>query len=559
EPSQGHERPVVEERALLLPGRADLPGLRRRRLRRPAGPHRADRLPRRDRRDVPVAHAVLPVPRARRRLRHHGLLRGGPQARDPRGHGRARAHRARPRDPRHRRPRRQPHLGPSPVVPGRAVLARLALPRLLRLARRQAGGEAGRPRLPRPGGLQLGLGRAGRPVVPAPLLHRAARPQRGQPEGARRARADRGVLAPAGPLGLPGGRRPLPARAGRDARGRDRGPARAPARPARLPRPARRGDRAARGGQPAARRPAPVLRQRRAPGARPPVQLPRHAGDVPRARPGGRHAARAGHDPAARAPARVPVGVLRAQPRRADARPALRGRARGGLRRLRARSRRAALRPRDPQAPADHARRGPGAHPDGLRAGLLPARDARPLLRRGDRDGGEPGDRGAHGRALAHAVVGRGARRVLGGRGCRGPHAAGGGRGRLRARGRERHRPAPGGRLAADVVRAAHPPAQGVPRAGVGGLRAARDRRGGRLRPPLRLGRQRRGGAPQPLGPGGDDRGHPRGPRRPQRGRGPLPARGPGARPGRPPGGRARALRLPLAAAPAAGAPARAV
>ena len=43
----------------------------------------------------------------------------------------------------------EPHLGPAPVVPGGAREPRLAVPRLLRLARREARGEAGRRRLPR--------------------------------------------------------------------------------------------------------------------------------------------------------------------------------------------------------------------------------------------------------------------------------------------------------------------------------------------------------------------------------------------------------------------------
>ena len=114
--------------------------------------HRPHRLPRRHRRDVPVAHADLPVAGARRRLRHRRLLRRRPAAGDARRRRRARPHRERPRHPRDPRPRRQPHLDRPSVVPERAQLAGLAVPRLLRLARREARGEAGRRRLPRPGG-----------------------------------------------------------------------------------------------------------------------------------------------------------------------------------------------------------------------------------------------------------------------------------------------------------------------------------------------------------------------------------------------------------------------
>ena len=55
-----------------------------------------------------------------------------------------------------------------------------------------------------------------------------------------------------------------------------------------------------------------------------------------------------------------------------------------------------------------------GADADGLLAHVLAARDAGAVLRRGDRDGGEPGDRGALRGAGADAVVVGGARRVHG-------------------------------------------------------------------------------------------------------------------------------------------------
>ncbi len=155
--AQGHQRPVVEERGRLLRRRRDVPRLRRRRLRRPRRPDRAHRLPRGHRRVVPVADAVLSVAAARRRLRHHRLLRDRRAARDGGRLRRADPHGERPRDPRDRRPRRQPHLRSAPVVPGRPR-PRVAVPRLLRVGRGEARGEAGRRRVPGPGEVQLGVG-----------------------------------------------------------------------------------------------------------------------------------------------------------------------------------------------------------------------------------------------------------------------------------------------------------------------------------------------------------------------------------------------------------------
>ena len=60
---QGHQRPVVEGRRLLLPRRRDVLRPRRRRLRRPPRADRARRLPRRARDQLPVADAVLPLAR----------------------------------------------------------------------------------------------------------------------------------------------------------------------------------------------------------------------------------------------------------------------------------------------------------------------------------------------------------------------------------------------------------------------------------------------------------------------------------------------------------------
>ena len=98
-------------------------------------------------------------------------------------------------------------------------------------------------------------------------------------------------------------------------------------------------------------------------------------------------------DGATPAPPGVPVGHLRPQPRRADARQAHREGAGRGVRGVRARPRHADLRPRAPPTSAFDARRGPPPHPHGLQPAVLAARHPCAVLRRGDRDG-----RGALGR-----------------------------------------------------------------------------------------------------------------------------------------------------------------
>jgi hypothetical protein len=187
----------------------------------------------------------------------------------------------------------------------------------------------------------------------------------------------------------------------------------------------------------------------------------------------------------------------------------------------------------------------PGADADGLFAHVLSARDAGALLRRGDRDGREPGDRGALRGARADAVVLGGARRVHA-RG-RGADPAAGRRRAVRPSARQRGGAAARPRVAAQLDGAAHPAAARVPRAGLG--RVDDPRAGGRggLRAAGGLGRfGGRGGA------------QPRGPRRARRARrgGRRDARGPlrQRRPARGRGGRAAPVRAPLVPGAAAGA-----
>ena len=289
------------------------------RLRGPRAPHR---LPRRPRRHVPLADAVLPDARPRRRLRHHRLLRASIR-------GSARSRRLRRVDPhgagsrhaRDRRPRRQPHVRPASVVPSARRSRDVAVPRLLRVARRAAE-EAGGDRLPRRGGQRLGARRAHRPVLPAQLLPAPARPQHRQPRGARRDREDDRLLAGARRLGVPGRRRAVPHRAARGRR--DRRPARVPARPPAVPAaPVERGG-AARRGEPALRAAARVLRRRTGDGrARPcsSTSSSMQALYLSLAREDAAPLAESlATRPAARA--RGAVGELRAQPRRAHARQA---------------------------------------------------------------------------------------------------------------------------------------------------------------------------------------------------------------------------------------------
>ena len=104
------------------------------------GLDRARRLPRRARRHLPVADAVLPVAQPRRRLRHHRLLRRRPAPRARSATSPSWCAPPRPRHARDRRPRREPHVRPAPVVPGRRARA---------ATRRTATSTSGATRSPR--------------------------------------------------------------------------------------------------------------------------------------------------------------------------------------------------------------------------------------------------------------------------------------------------------------------------------------------------------------------------------------------------------------------------
>ena len=70
------------------------------------------------RRRLHLAAAVLRLAAARRRLRHQRLPRGAAGVRHHRGLRDVPRRGAQARDPRHHRPRHEPHLGPAQLVPG---------------------------------------------------------------------------------------------------------------------------------------------------------------------------------------------------------------------------------------------------------------------------------------------------------------------------------------------------------------------------------------------------------------------------------------------------------
>ena len=174
------QRPLVEDGGRLLPRRRDLHGLERRRLGRLRGPRASARPPRRARRDVHLADAVPAHARPRRRLRHHRLHGVDPRLGVARRRRRVHPHRAGPRHAGDHRLRDEPHLRPASVVQVGAAQPHVAVPRLLRVARRTPE-EAGADGLPGRGGQRLGARRAHRPVLPAQLLPAPARPEHREP------------------------------------------------------------------------------------------------------------------------------------------------------------------------------------------------------------------------------------------------------------------------------------------------------------------------------------------------------------------------------------------
>ena len=186
------------------------------------------------------------------------------------------------------------------------------------------------------------------------------------------------------------------------------------------------------------------------------LQLPGDGVDVPVAGAPGRTAARAARSRGRPQIEDCAIRELRAEPRRADPRPAERQGAPGRVRCLRPGPGHAALRPGSAPTAAADARRRPATDPHGLQPAVLPARHAGAVLRRGDRHGREPRRSRAAQRALADAVD----RRQNGGFSHARAFAARSPRHRrpLRTDGRQRRRPATRPRFAAELD-GAHDPA----------------------------------------------------------------------------------------------------
>ena len=371
---------------------------------------------------------------------------------------------------------------------------RLAVPRLLRLARREAAGEARRRRLPRPGELQLGL----RPRRPGSTTCTASTPTSPTstsptPRSATSSRRSIGFWLEQGlagfrvdavpfliePIGMP--------------EGAIDDPHELAARPARVPEPPQRRRGPARRGQPAAASSCASSSATRTAtsctwcSTSSATRRSTCRWRAATAEPLARGAARRSRS----SPTTASLGALRAQPRRADARQALRATsaqevfARFGPdpdMQLYGRG----LRRRLPTMLDGDER----AHPDGLLARVLAARHAGAVLRRGDRDGREPRHRGPLRRARADAVVGdrHGGFSTADASSLRRPLVDG----RVRARARQRRRPAARPGLAAELVRAPHPPPPRVPGARLRDADAAGRPARRRCSPTAATGRARR-------------------------------------------------------------------
>ena len=180
------------ERSALVQGRDHLSAARqgvlrfqRRRHGRLPGPDREARLHQGPRRQHDLAAAVLSLAAARRRLRHRRLPQRQSAVRHARRLPALRARGASPRSAGDHRADHQPHLGPAPLVPGRAARAdraRTSATTTSGATRRQVHGHA--HHLHRHREIELGLGRGRAGVLLAPLLQPPAGSQLRQSAGA---------------------------------------------------------------------------------------------------------------------------------------------------------------------------------------------------------------------------------------------------------------------------------------------------------------------------------------------------------------------------------------
>ena len=197
---------MVAERRLLPDLRAELPGLGRRRDRRPAGDPLAPAVPAGARRRRALADAVLSLAAGRPRLRRRRLHGRRPALRHARRLRRAARRRARARDQGDDRHRPEPHVRPARVVPERDRRPRPPRSEALHVPPRPERRPAERldVRVRRPG---VDARRADGRLLP-PLLHAgAARPRLASRARAGELRRDPPLLARARRRRLPDRRR----------------------------------------------------------------------------------------------------------------------------------------------------------------------------------------------------------------------------------------------------------------------------------------------------------------------------------------------------------------
>ncbi|CAA9267032.1 MAG: GH13_16 / GH13_36 / GH13_23 / GH13_17 / GH13_ 40 / GH13 / GH13_4 / GH13_31 / GH13_35 / GH13_29 / G H13_30 / GH13_20 / GH13_2 / GH13_34 / GH13_21 / GH13 _18 / GH13_1 / GH13_10 / GH13_37, partial [uncultured Acidimicrobiales bacterium] len=378
------ERLLVPARRLLRGAGPGFLRLQQRRHRRHPRHHRAARSHSVARRRLPLAAAVLPVPAARRRLRHQRLLFDPSRVRRPGRCGRAGRGVSPPGPADHRRPGHEPHERRPPVVPGVAPGPHQSQGRLVRVERRRHPLSRRPHHLRRHRAVELVVGPRARAVLLAPVLQPPARPELRQPRGPARHARRREVLARRRPRRLPSRRGAVSVRARRQQR-------REPHRDARLPQAAAQGDRrlasrhrhAGRGQPVAGRRRRLLRRRRRVPHVLP---LPAHAPHVHGRAPGAAVSDHRDPGPDPRDPRRLPVGHLPPQPRRAHPRDGHRRRARLHVQRVRPGPSDEAQHRHRP-APRPAGRQQPGGRRAAPRPAVQPPGKPRPLLRGRNRHG----------------------------------------------------------------------------------------------------------------------------------------------------------------------------
>jgi len=180
----GQKPSLVQGRRHLRGPHPEFLRQQRGRHRRPAGADRSAPLPGRAGGDRGLAPPLLPLPPARRGVRHLRLLQHQPRLRD---HERFQGISARgpsQGDARHHRAGPEPHLGPARLVPEIAPRqARLGVARFLRLERHPGPVPGCAHHLQGLRVVQLDLGPCGQGLLLAPFLFPPTRPQLRQSQG----------------------------------------------------------------------------------------------------------------------------------------------------------------------------------------------------------------------------------------------------------------------------------------------------------------------------------------------------------------------------------------